>query len=112
MVKFNRKKIANNIYEIFNIRRNYAENLNVIINKQLNKFKKIRIEYKNKLFSNLENKDDLINLFLNELKNKRELDEITKRTNFSINSDEIYIMDKKIISILILVLQVNKNRHY
>ena len=50
---------------------NYAENLNVIINKQLNKFKKIRIEYKNKLFSNLENKDDIINLFLNELKNKR-----------------------------------------
>ena len=87
------KKIAKNIYEIFDIRRNYAYNLNIIINKQLNKFKKIRIEYKNKLFSNLENKDDLINLFLNELKNKRELDEITKRTNFSINSDEIYIMD-------------------
>ena len=88
-------KIANNIYEIFNIRRNYAENLNVIINKQLNKFKSIRIEYKNKLFSNLENKDDIIKKFLNELKNKRELDEITKRTNFSISSDEIYIMDNK-----------------
>ena len=87
------KKIANNIFEIFHIRRNYAKNLNVIINKQLNKFKKIRIDYKNKLFPNLENKDDLINLFLNELKNKRELDEITKRTNFSISSDEIYITD-------------------
>ena len=87
------KKIANNIYEIFYIRRNYAENLNITINRQLNKFKKIRIEYKNKLFSNLENKDDLINLFLNELKNKRDLDEITKRTNFSISSDEINIMD-------------------
>ena len=87
------KKIAKNIYEIFYIRRNYATNLNIIINRQLNKFKKIRIEYKNKLFSNLENKDNLINLFLNELKNKRELDEITKRTNFSISSDEIYIMD-------------------
>ncbi len=87
------KKIANNIYEIFYIRRNYAANLNFIINRQLNEFKKIRIEYKNKLFSNLENKYDLINLFLNELKNKRELDEITKRSNFSISSDEIYIMD-------------------
>ena len=87
------KKIANNIYEIFEIRRNYAANLNVIINKQLNKFKKIRIEYKNKLFSNLKNKDNLIDLFLNELKNRRELDEITKRTNFSISSDEIYIID-------------------
>ena len=89
------KKIANNIYEIFDIRRNYAANLNVIINKKLNKFKKIRIEYKNKLFSNLENKGDLKNLFLNELKNKRELDEITKRTNFSINSDEIIFYDVK-----------------
>lgn len=88
-------KIANNIYEIFNIRRNYAENLNVIINRQLHKFKKIKIEYKNKLFSNLQNKENLINIFLNELKNKRALDEITKRTNFSINSDEIYIMDTK-----------------
>ena len=88
-------KIANNIYNIFNIRRNYAENLNDIINKQLNKFKKIRIEYKNKLFSSLENKDHIINIFLNELKNKRDLDEITKRTNFSISSDEIYIMDTK-----------------
>ena len=87
------KKIANNIYEIFDIRRNYAENLNVIINRQLNKFKKIRIDYKNKLFSNLKNKDDLIKLFLNELKKKRELDEITKRTNFNISSDEIYITD-------------------
>ncbi len=87
------KKIANNIYEIFYIRRNYAGNLNVIINKQLNKFKRIRLEYKNRLFSNFENKNDLISLFLNELKNKRELDEITKRTNFSISSDEIHIID-------------------
>ena len=87
------KKIANNIYEIFDIRRNYAENLNVIINRQLNNFKKIKIEYKNKLFSNLENKNDMINLFLKELRNKRELDEITKRTNFSISSDEISFMD-------------------
>ena len=64
-------KIANNIYEIFNIRRNYAENLNVIINRQLHKFKKIKIENKNKLFSNLKNKENLINIFLNELKNRR-----------------------------------------
>ena len=41
----------------------------------------------------MKKKDDLINLFLKELKNKRELDEITKRTNFSINSDEIHIID-------------------
>ena len=87
------KKIANNIFEIFDIRRNYAEKLNLIINRQLNKFKKIRIEFKNKLFVSLENKNDIINLFLKELKNKRELDEITKRTNFSISSDEISFMD-------------------
>ncbi len=87
------KKIANNSFEIFDIRRKYSEKLNFIINPQLNKFKKIRIEYKNKLFSNLQNKERLINLFLEELKNNRKLDEITKRSNFSINTDEINIID-------------------
>ena len=87
------KKIAENIFDVFDIRRKYAEKLNVIIDTQLNKFKKVRIEYNNKLFSNLQDKERLIKLFLNELKNKRELDEITKRTNFSINTDEISIID-------------------
>tara|TARA_B100000963_G_scaffold261705_1_gene229883 strand:+ start:8407 stop:9501 length:1095 start_codon:yes stop_codon:yes gene_type:complete len=87
------RKIAVYIFEIFDIRRKYAEKLNMIINTQLNQFRKIRLEYKNKLFSNLQNKDKLTNLFLEELKNKRELDEITKRTHFSINTDEISIVD-------------------
>ena len=89
------KKIAENIYNIFFIRRRYAEELNIIINSQLSNFKKIKITYRNKLFTDLNNKDELVNLFLQELKNKREIDEITKRTNFSINADEIYILDIK-----------------
>lgn len=90
------KKIANDFYAIFVIRRQYAEELNNIISSKLKNFREVKIQYKNTLFKDLINKkDELIDLFLKELKNKRELDEITKRTNFSINSDEIIILDKK-----------------
>ena len=65
MVRYNRKQIAENIYEVCNIRRIYAEEINQLIDKQLKKFRGVYIEYKNKLFSNLKNNDrnTIINLF-------------------------------------------------
>ena len=35
-----------------------------------------------------------IEIFFKKLKSNRELDEITKRTNFSINKDQIFFFDK------------------
>tara|TARA_B100000963_G_scaffold228744_1_gene199471 strand:- start:6747 stop:7838 length:1092 start_codon:yes stop_codon:yes gene_type:complete len=89
------KKIAKDFYDIFNIRRKYAEEMNSIICSKLKKFREIKIKYKNTFFDDLIDKDRLLDLFINELRKNREIDEITKRTNFSINSDEVNIVDKK-----------------
>ena len=89
------KKIASNIFEIFVIRRKYAEELNNIILSKLANFSCINIEYKNNLFNNLSDKCISVSLFMEELKKKRQLDTITKRSNFGINTDEIIFFDKK-----------------
>lgn len=89
------RKVAENIYDIFTLRRKYAEELNNTIDIKLKKFREIKIEFSNNLFTDLTDKNDSINLFVNELKNKRQLDEITKRMNFSINSDRIIFFDQE-----------------
>ena len=50
--------------------------------------------------------------FFEKLKSNRELDEITKRTNFGINKDQIFFSTKSKIEIQMPVQQESKNHHY
>ena len=88
------KKIAQNIYEIFLIRRNYTKIINKIISEKLKNFREINIKYENNLFDDLNEKKLKIEIFFEKLKSNRSLDETTKRTNFGINKDEIIFFDK------------------
>ena len=88
------KKIAQNIYEIFLIRRNYAKIINKIISEKLKNFREINIKYENNLFDDVNEKKLKIEIFFEKLKSNRGLDESTKRTNFGINKDEIIFFDK------------------
>ncbi len=88
-------RIAENIYDILNIRRNYAYELNSIISKKLKNFRDIELNYKNILNLDFENKNISVKIFSEKLKINRQLDEISKRTNFGINSDQIFFFDKK-----------------
>ena len=87
------EKLAEDIYEIFYMRRNYANKINQIISENLKQFRDVNIRYENKLFDVSNEKDQNIEIFLEKLKSNRELDEITKRTNFGINKDEIIFFD-------------------
>ena len=88
------KRLAENIYEIFLMRRNYANKINKIISDKLKNFREINIKYNNDLFDDLNEKKIKIEIFFEKLKSNRELDEITKRTNFGINKDQIFFFDK------------------
>ena len=88
-------KIAEKIYEVFNIRRVYAEEINRLINIKLNKFRAVQIEFENDLYSKTNDKVSVLNLFIKKLKELRHLDEVSKRTNFGINSDQVIFVDKK-----------------
>ena len=87
-------KLAENIYEVYNIRRIYAEEINQLIDIKLKKFRGVNIEFVNELYSKNNNKNTIINLFTKKLKEQRQLDEVSKRTNFSINSDQTLFFDK------------------
>ena len=88
-------KIAEKIYEVFNIRRVYAEEINRLINIKLNKFRAVQIEFENDLYSKTNDTVSVLNLFIKKLKELRHLDEVSKRTNFGINSDQVIFVDKK-----------------
>ncbi len=89
------KKLAANTFNIFQIRRKFAQKLNKIIQEKLSNFKKVELRYKNNFFSNLEKKQEVIDHFEKKFKLNRQIDEISKKTNFGINSDEIIFFDKK-----------------
>ncbi len=87
------EKISENMYEILKIRRSYANLINNIINEKLKNFRLVEIKYVNKFIINLEDKNNSIQNFNEKLKMNRNIDEISKRTNFGINSDEITFFD-------------------
>ena len=75
------------------MRRNYANKINKIISDKLKNFREINIKYNNDLFDDLNEKNKNRDFF-EKLKSNRELDEITKRTNFGINKDQIFFSTK------------------
>ena len=87
-------KLAENIYEVCNIRRIYAEEINQLIDSKLKKFRGVYIEFVNDLYLKNNDRNTIINLFAKKLKEQRQLDEVSKRTNFSINSDQTLFFDK------------------
>ena len=88
-------KISEKMLEIFKTRRSYSVILNDIIKKNLEDFRLIEIIYNNLNFNFTEDKNILLQLFKEKLKTNRDIDEISKRTSFSINTDEVIIFDSK-----------------
>ena len=88
-------KISENMLEIFKTRRSYSVILNDIIKKYLEYFRLREIIYNNVNFNFTDDKNILLQLFKEKLKTNRDIDEISKRTSFSINTDEVIIFDSK-----------------
>lgn len=89
------EKISQEMYNIFDERRKFAENLTNEIKQKLSNFREIKIFYNNENFTAQKEKDHLIEIFKNKLLKNRQIDEISKRTNFGINTDEVVFFDVK-----------------
>ncbi len=89
------QKIAEEILLIFIERRKYAKNLNELIVDKLSNFRSTKIVYRNDIYDEGLDKEETINQLIKILYSNRHLDELTKRTSFSISSDEIYFFDIK-----------------
>ena len=89
------KQITESFYFILQSRRKYAEKLNKIINNKLKNFREVELRFLNNFLKKIDNKEHTVDQILEKFKVNRTIDEISKRTNFSINSDEIIFYDVK-----------------
>tara|TARA_B100000886_G_scaffold48347_2_gene29778 strand:- start:32117 stop:33202 length:1086 start_codon:yes stop_codon:yes gene_type:complete len=94
-LKILEKKISESIYEIFINRRLFSKKISLLSKKKLLNFRSFEIIFSNLYENYLSNKDEAIKIIENTLYKNRFIDETSKRSNFSINDDEIVIKDEK-----------------